>query len=401
MTPTKGAVETTRILTIIGTRPEAIKLAPVIRQLEQHGERYDALVCATGQHRELLDQALEPFELRVDYDLDVMQPGQTQSALASRALERLGQLMAQLEPDVVLVQGDTTTAFCGALAGFYHGVTVGHVEAGLRTGDRTAPFPEEMNRRLVSRLADLHFAPTESARTTLLEEGVPGGRVVVTGNTGIDSLLWMRDRLTGPPPGLPASLRELPAGPLVLVTGHRRESFGGGLEAVCRAIRSVADATPDLTVAYPVHLNPTVQATVHDVLGDHERIHLIDPLGYAPFVWLLDRATVVVSDSGGLQEEAPALGKPLLVTREKTERTEAVAVGSARLVGHDPETVARELLRLLRDPEARAPMEVPRFPFGDGNAAARIVAALGRWTDTGAPLPARRPELPAVLVPGG
>lgn len=371
---------TQRILTVIGTRPEAIKLAPVLRRLEER-PGVESIACVTGQHRKLLDQALESFDLRADHDLDIMQCAQTLAETTSRAVSRLGELVDDVDPDVVLVQGDTTTTFCGALVGFYHGATVGHVEAGLRTGDRAAPFPEEMNRRLVTRLADLHFAPTASARTHLLEEGVPEERITVTGNTGIDALMWMRDRLPDrPPPEVASAVGELPADrPLLLVTGHRRESFRGGLEAVCRGIRAAVDAAPELVVVYPVHLNPEVQETTRGVLGGHDRIHLVEPLAYGPFVWLLDRATVVVSDSGGLQEEAPALGKPLLVTREETERHEAVDAGSAILVGHDEERLTAELLRLLRDPAARAPMETPRFPFGDGRAAGRIVEAIARW----------------------
>ena len=372
---------TQRILTVIGTRPEAIKLAPVLRRLEER-PGVESIVCVTGQHRKLLDQALESFDLRADHDLDIMQSAQTLAETTSRAVSRLDSLVDDVDPDVVVVQGDTTTTFCGALVGFYHGATVGHVEAGLRTGDRGAPFPEEMNRRLVTRLADLHFAPTASARTQLLAEGVPEERITVTGNTGIDALLWMRDRLPEHPPAeLTSAVGELPdERPLLLVTGHRRESFRGGLEAVCRGIRAAVDAAPELVVVYPVHLNPEVQETTRAVLGGHDRIHLVEPLAYAPFVWLLDRATVVVSDSGGLQEEAPALGKPLLVTREKTERHEAVEAGSAILVGHDEERLTAELLRLLRDPSERAPMETPRFPFGDGEAAGRIVDAIGRYT---------------------
>lgn len=370
-----------QILTVMGTRPEAIKLAPVVWELDRRPGAFRSAVCATAQHRQLLDQTLEVLDHEVGYDLDIMRPGQTLAQTTNRALQGLDRLLGRIEPDMVLVQGDTTTAFVGALAAFYHGIAVGHVEAGLRTGDRRAPFPEEMNRRLITQLADLHFAPTASARSDLLAEGVPEKRIVVTGNTGIDTLLWMRDRVAADTPSaVPEWLRTLPADrPLVVVTGHRRESFGGGLESVCRAIRRVADAEPELEVVFPVHPNPSVQETVGSLLSGQEGIHLMEPLSYAPFVWLLDRATVVVSDSGGLQEEAPALGTPLLVTREETERREAVEVGSARLVGHDGARIENELLRLLRDPAARAEMEIPRFPFGDGTAARRVVDAIERW----------------------
>lgn len=390
---------TTRVLTVVGTRPEAIKLAPVVRELERRPDTFESVVCATAQHRDLLDRTLAVLGREVDHDLDIMRAGQTPAETATRALEGLDRMMDRIDPHMVLVQGDTATAFAGALAAFYQGVPVGHVEAGLRTGDRRAPFPEEMNRRLITQLADLHFAPTASARDALLREGVPDDRVVVTGNTGIDALLWMRDRVRDAiPAGVPDWLRDLPADrPVLLVTGHRRESFAGGLDAVCRAVRAVADAEPELVVVFPVHPNPAVREAA-DVLRGHGRIHLIEPLGYPPFVWLLDRATVVVSDSGGLQEEAPALGTPLLVTREKTERPEAVEVGSARLVGHDRKRLEAELLRLLREPEARAPMEVPRYPFGDGTAAVQVVDAVERWTGVmGEPRPPRSPHGGALL----
>jgi UDP-N-acetylglucosamine 2-epimerase (non-hydrolysing) len=388
-------VEIKRVLTVIGTRPEAIKLAPVVRELARRPDRFQSRVCVTGQHRELLDQAMAELQLESDHDLDVMRPDQSLAGLTTLALERLDRLMADTEPDIVLVQGDTTTALAGALAGFYRGATVGHVEAGLRTGNPQAPYPEEMNRRLIADLADLHFAPTEAARSELLREGVPEERIRVTGNTGIDSLLWMRDRVdTTPPESVPPPVRALPPSrPLLLVTGHRRESFDGGLAAVCEAVRAVADAVPDLVVVYPVHLNPRVQATARAALADHGRIHLVEPVGYAGFVWLLNRATTVLSDSGGVQEEAPALGTPLLVTREETERLEGVAAGSARLVGHDPDRIEAELIRLLTDPEARAPMAVPRFPFGDGTAARRIADMLEQWPQTGSPSrPAPAPD---------
>lgn len=387
------------VLTVIGTRPEAIKLAPIVWELEGRGDVFRSVVCATAQHRDLLDQTLEVLGREPGFDLDIMRPGQTLGETTTRALEGLDRLMERLQPDMVLVQGDTTTAFAGALAAFYNGLPVGHVEAGLRTGNRRAPYPEEMNRRLITQLADLHFAPTPSSRDHLLGEGVAADRVFVTGNTGIDTLVWMRDRVRSEvPAAVPGWLADLPRDrPLLLVTGHRRESFDGGLEAVCRAVRAVAEAEPELVVVFPVHPNPAVQETVGRLLSDHARIHLTEPLGYAPFVWLLDRATVVVSDSGGVQEEAPALGTPVLVTREETERREAVEVGSARVVGHDRERLEGELLRLLRDPSARAPMEEPRYPFGDGTAARQVVDAIERWTGTPAK-PARSPKEPALRL---
>jgi len=300
----------TKVLTVIGTRPEAIKLAPVVRALRSRPDRFVSTVCLTAQHREMADEALAPFEVTPDYDLDIMSPGQALAAVTSRAVERLDTVMAEARPDVVLVQGDTTSAFCGALAAFYHRIQVGHVEAGLRTGDKFAPYPEEMNRRLVGALADLHFAPTRAAAEALRREGVPHDAIFETGNTVIDALLYVRERIRQRPPDIdPRVLAAIDGQSMVLVTGHRRESFGEGFENICRAIREVAEASPGTTFVYPVHLNPNVREPVGRILRDHPRIVLIEPLPYAPFVWLMDRATVVLTDSGGVQEEAPSLGK--------------------------------------------------------------------------------------------
>jgi UDP-N-acetylglucosamine 2-epimerase (non-hydrolysing) len=366
-------------LTIIGTRPEAIKLAPVVRELERRPERFVSKVCVTAQHREMLDQALAPFGLLIDHDLDIMEPGQSLAEVTARAALGLDGVLAAERPDIVLVQGDTTTAFCGALAAYYHRVLVGHVEAGLRTGDKYAPYPEEVNRRLVGQLADLHFAPTEHARRALLAEGVAAEAIHVTGNTVIDALLWMREAVQRTPPELPDGLEDCLAGrQAVLVTGHRRESFGEGFENICRAIRDVADAVPEAVFVYPVHLNPNVREPVGRILNGHERIHLIEPLAYAPFVWLMDHATVVLTDSGGVQEEAPSLGKPVLVMRETTERPEGVAAGNARLVGANRERIVEALVLLLRSREEREAMSRSVNPYGDGSAAGRIVAVLAR-----------------------
>lgn len=366
-----------RVLTIIGTRPEAIKLGPVLLEMRRLPDQFQSRVCLTAQHREMLDQAIAPFGIVPDYDLDLMLPGQTLAQVTARALEGLDEVIRRDRPDVVLVQGDTTTAFCGALSAYYHHVRVGHVEAGLRTGNREAPFPEEVNRRLVAQVADYHFAPTEHARQALLAENIPAHSIFVTGNTIVDALLWMRDRVRAMPPTLPEGLADAIEGcPMVLVTGHRRESFGAGFENICCAIRDVAEASPNVVFIYPVHLNPNVREPVNRILSGHPRIHLIEPLAYPPFVWLMDRATVVLTDSGGVQEEAPSLGKPVLVMRETTERPEGIAAGNARLVGVRRESIVSHLLRLLTSTEERNAMAQVANPYGDGRAAARIVQVL-------------------------
>lgn len=370
---------TLKILSVFGTRPEVIKLAPVVMELDRRPERFTSRTCATAQHRQMLDQALLPFSIRVDHDLDVMTPGQSLAQVTARAVERLDGVIAAEKPDVVLVQGDTTTALCGALAAFYQHVKVGHVEAGLRTGNKFAPFPEEINRRLVGQLADLHFAPTQEARKALLAEGVATDKVFVTGNTVIDALLYIRDRVRSTPPELPAGLEKAIDGhPLVLVTGHRRESFGEGFENICKAILSVAESFPDVLFVYPVHLNPNVREPVNRILRGHDRILLIDPLPYEPFVWLMDQATLVLTDSGGVQEEAPSLGKPVLVMREITERPEGVAAGNARLVGVSQSRIVEAMTDLLVHPEAREAMSKVRNPYGDGQASNRIADILTR-----------------------
>lgn len=366
-----------RILTVFGTRPEAIKMAPVVRALRAENGAVDVRVCATAQHREMLDQVLDLFEITPDWDLDLMAPGQNLTDLTSRVLSGLRGVLGEWRPDIVLVQGDTTTAFATALAAFYARCDVGHVEAGLRTGNRYSPWPEEMNRRLVSGLATHHFAPTERARANLLAEGVAAERIQVTGNTVIDALLRVVEIAHG------AAAKALadrytaldPKRRLIVVTGHRRENFGAGFESICWALRRLAERS-DVEIVYPVHLNPNVQKPVHAILSDIPNIHLVEPLDYLPFVGLLDRAYLILTDSGGVQEEAPSLGKPVLVMRDTTERPEAVEAGTVRLVGTDENRIVSEAVRLLDDENHYEVMARAHNPYGDGKAAPRIVKEL-------------------------
>jgi UDP-N-acetylglucosamine 2-epimerase (non-hydrolysing) len=368
-----------KILTIIGTRPEAIKLAPVVLELKRRQDLFNFPVCVTAQHREMLDQPLALFGIKPDYDLDIMSPGQTLAQVTARAMEGLDNVVSQEKPDVILVQGDTTTAFCGALTAYYHQIKVGHLEAGLRTGNKYAPFPEEINRCMVGRIADLHFAPTETARQALLDEGIANPTIFVTGNTVIDALLWVRERVQAAPPELPKGLFEaIKDQQVILVTGHRRESFGDGFDNICLAIRAIADSFMDVVFVYPVHLNPNVGEPVNRILGGHPRIHLIEPLSYAPFVWLMNHSIIVLTDSGGVQEEAPSLGKPVLVMRETTERPEGITAGNALLVGIQRERIVEGLTQLLRNSDQRAAMAAVNNPYGDGQAAQRIVDILAK-----------------------
>lgn len=365
------------ILTIGGTRPELIKLAPLVKELERRDDRFVSRICVTGQHRELLDQVLGLFHVTPDHDLAVMTADQDLAALTARTISGLGEVIAREAPHVVVVQGDTTTAFCGALAAYYQKIPVAHVEAGLRTGHKYAPFPEELNRRLVTQIADHHFAPTDGAREALLREGVPGETIHVTGNTVIDALLWVRAELRHRAPDLPDTLlRAIDDFPLLLVTAHRRESIDASLEAICRAIKDVLASHDSVRVVFPMHLNPRVRAVVEHDLRDHARIFLLEPQPYAAFVWLLDRATLVLTDSGGVQEEAPSLGTPVLVARDTTERPEGVAAGSARVVGTRREDIAAQTLEVLTHPEIRSAMAECRNPYGDGSAARRIADVL-------------------------
>ena len=367
-----------KILFVIGTRPEIIKTAPVIGLLKKN-RPYRGKVCFTGQHRSMVDQMLKDFAVPVDFNLKLMKPDQTLAGIASRTLARLGGVYAKFRPDLVFVQGDTTSAMATALSAFYAKIGVAHIEAGLRTYDKCRPYPEEINRTLISRLAGLHFAPTEGARAALLREGVPPGSITVTGNTVIDSLFLIRSQGYG---FLEPRLKKLPAGrEIILVTMHRRESFGRPLREICRALKTIARKYPDALVIYPVHLNPNVLRPVRQALSGVDNILLLKPLHYRDLVNLMSRSRLILTDSGGIQEEAPSFGKPVLVLREKTERPEGVGLGVAKLVGSDPEKIVREASRLLESPAAYRKMVLGRRknPYGDGRASERIVRALDRY----------------------
>jgi UDP-N-acetylglucosamine 2-epimerase (non-hydrolysing) len=366
-----------KVMLIFGTRPEAIKMAPLVKALERH-PGFDPQVVVTAQHREMLDQILELFEIAPHVDLNLMQPGQTLAGLTSRVVEKLGPVIASLKPDVVLVQGDTTTTFCGALSAFYENVPIGHLEAGLRTGDLREPFPEEMNRVLTTRLARWHFPATENNRQTLLNEGVDPKSVFVTGNSVIDALLQVRDRIeAGQRSAQTAELIERFQRPYVLVTGHRRESFGGGFESICRAIAKLAKQHPEFDIVYPVHLNPNVQEPVRRILSRVSNVHLIDPLPYEPFVAMMCRAYFILTDSGGVQEEAPSLGKPVLVMRDKTERQEGLD-GGVRLVGTDETRILSESEKLITDEAHYRSMAEATNPYGDGKTSDRVLELLDK-----------------------
>jgi len=371
------------ISVIFGTRPEAIKLAPVVLALRAD-RRLACDVCVSAQHREMLDQVLEAFGIVPDTDLNLMVPNQTLEGLTARAIETLGHYIGQRKPELVLVQGDTTTTFCAALAAFYQHIPVGHVEAGLRTGNLQSPWPEEANRLLTTRLTDLHFAPTEINRANLLREGIDPSRIYVTGNTVVDALFLALARVQANPPEVPGLPEELvrPGGPpLVLITGHRRENFGAGFEAICFAIAELARRFTDTAFVYPVHLNPNVRRPVDHILrrGETPNVHLIEPLPYLPFVAMMARSTLILSDSGGVQEEAPSLGKPVLVMRDTTERPEAVTAGTVKLVGTDGATIVAETTRLLTDRTAYEAMARAHNPYGDGKATGRIIAACAEF----------------------
>lgn len=361
-------MDTRTLMLVIGTRPEAIKLAPVAHAAADH-QRFDVAVVRTSQHQEMLDQMVEHFELPIAADLNIMRHDQNLAQVTTAALEGLHAAIAEHQPSCVVVQGDTTSTFCGALAAFYQRVPVAHVEAGLRTYDRWQPFPEEINRRLTGQVTDFHFAPTEGAKNNLLREGVDPQRIWVTGNTAIDALQYT---LHGTPP----ATKNTTGTRQILVTAHRRENHGEPLENICRVVERLVDAFPDVSVRFPVHLSPRVRKTVFGMLADHERISLEDPLGYREFVGAMNDAHFILSDSGGVQEEAPSLGKPVLVLRETTERPDAVEAGCAMLVGTDPERIWDEASRLLNDTAHYDAMARVENPFGDGTAATQIIDIL-------------------------
>jgi UDP-N-acetylglucosamine 2-epimerase (non-hydrolysing) len=372
-----------RVLSIFGTRPEAVKMAPVVQALTGVPQ-IEARVCVTAQHREMLDQVLSLFKITPDYDLNLMRPNQTLSGLTAEILTHIDPVLAEVAPDWILVQGDTTTVMAAALAAFYRGIKVGHVEAGLRTGDKRQPFPEEINRRIAGTLADLHFAPTELSKQNLLREGVDPRRIAVTGNTDIDALLQITKMEE--PAEVKTWLKDWKIGEdgrrLVLVTAHRREAFGAPIESICEGLKALAQHYGDaLQFVYPVHLNPNIQEPVHRLLGNVPNIHLLPPLDYLPLVHLMKRAAIVLTDSGGIQEEATGLGKPTLVLREKTERPEGVDAGVLKLVGTDDQRIFGEARRLLDDEQVYAQMAHAANPFGDGHAAEKIVRALLDYQD--------------------
>ena len=364
-----------RILFVLGTRPEAIKLCPLALRLKSQPELFDVKILITAQHREMLDQVLATFSTAADYDLDVMQPGQTLTSLTARILAAAEPILRDLKPTLVIVQGDTTTTFAGALAAFYHHIPVAHVEAGLRTGDLRQPFPEEMNRVLTSHLAAYHFAPTARAQSALLKEGIAPGRIHITGNTGIDAVLYVRDALEYGRLAAPVWPWLDPDRKLIIVTSHRRESFGPAFERSMRALTRLA-ARPDVQIVYPVHRNPNVTGPARAYLGALPNVQLLDPLSYVPFVDLMRRAKLIITDSGGIQEEAPSLGKPVLVLREKTERPEAVEAGTVKLVGTDEDLIVAESNRLLDDDAEYRRMMRIHNPYGDGHACDRIATIL-------------------------
>ncbi|MEM9932256.1 MAG: UDP-N-acetylglucosamine 2-epimerase (non-hydrolyzing) [Bacteroidota bacterium] len=369
-----------KVLIIFGTRPEAIKMVSLVKAFETHAPEVECKVCVTAQHREMLDQVLELFDIQPDFDLDIMKANQSLYEVTSRILLGLKEVLSTYKPDHVFVHGDTTTTMASSLAAFYQQIKVCHVEAGLRTGNLMAPYPEEANRKLTGVLTDIHFAPTESARQNLLKEGYQDDAIHVTGNTVIDSLQWVVKKLAeeGLATGVENQLKGLGFEPrkereMVLITGHRRENFGGGFQNICEAIIQLADHFPEVDFVYPVHLNPNVQGVVYDKLTHHSNIYLLPPLGYLPFVYLMNKSYLVLTDSGGVQEEAPGLGKPVLVMRETTERPEAVSAGTVRLVGTDQEKIFSSVKELLEDAHAYRQMSTAINPYGDGQAATRIV----------------------------
>lgn len=380
-----------KIMLVFGTRPEAIKMAPLVKEFQKHPDTFQTIVCVTGQHREMLDQVLNIFDIRPDFDLNIMKQGQDLYDVTARVLTGMRDVLREAQPDIVLVHGDTTTSTAAALAAFYQQIPVGHVEAGLRTHNILSPWPEEMNRQITGRIASYHFAPTALSRQNLLQENVDDANITVTGNTVIDALYWVVDRIKNDR-SLDAELEEVlrHAGydvnrladgrPLVLITGHRRENFGDGFINMCTAIKQLTERYPNVDFVYPMHLNPNVRRPIHEVFGDNlsnlGNMHFIEPLEYLSFVYLMEKSTIVLTDSGGIQEEAPGLGKPVLVMRDTTERPEALEAGTVKLVGTDREKIFNEVSTLLDDAAAYARMSQAVNPYGDGLACSRIVERL-------------------------
>lgn len=380
-----------KIMLVFGTRPEAIKMAPLVKEFQKHPDIFQTIVCVTGQHREMLDQVLNIFDIRPDFDLNIMKQGQDLYDVTARVLTGMRDVLREAQPDVVLVHGDTTTSTAAALAAFYQQIPVGHVEAGLRTHNILSPWPEEMNRQITGRIASYHFAPTALSRQNLLQENVDDAHITVTGNTVIDALYWVVDRIKNDR-SLDAELEEVlrlagydvnrlaDGRPLVLITGHRRENFGDGFINMCTAIKQLTERYPNVDFVYPMHLNPNVRRPIHEVFGDDlsnlGNMHFIEPLEYLSFVYLMEKSTIVLTDSGGIQEEAPGLGKPVLVMRDTTERPEALEAGTVKLVGTDREKIFNEVSTLLDDAAAYARMSQAVNPYGDGLACSRIVERL-------------------------
>ena len=370
-------MSTLKNLIVFGTRPEAIKMAPLVQEFYKNDSHFETRVCVTAQHREMLDQVLDFFAITPHYDLDLMKPGQQLTSLTADIITGMKPVLEDFNPDYVFVHGDTTTTMATSLAAFYNQSKVCHVEAGLRTNDKWSPFPEEINRQVTSRIAHLHFAPTETSRYNLRKENIADAAIVVTGNTVIDALLHSVEKVASKPSAFVTSMAaQLGDAPMILVTGHRRENHGQGFENICQALKEIATAKPAMTLVYPVHLNPKVQEPVNRILAGIQNIILIDPLEYPDFIWMMNRSTLLITDSGGVQEEAPSLGKPVLVMRDTTERPEAVAAGTVILVGTDTHKIVAETLDLLTNKERFDRMSALHNPYGDGKACERIVQAL-------------------------
>lgn len=369
-----------KVLLVFGTRPEAIKMAPLALKLQHYSQNFETKVCVTGQHRQMLDQVLELFSLKPDFDLNLMKPGQTLSDVTSGVLKGLEQVFEQWLPDVILVHGDTATTFAASLAAYYHKIKVGHVEAGLRTGDLYSPWPEEANRQLTGVLANYHFAPTQSSYDNLIKENVNPATIVVTGNTVIDALLQVKQKVEQDQTLVEQFQQQFSflekEKKLILVTGHRRENFGQGFLNICQALANLAKKYPDIQIVYPVHLNPNVQQPVNALLADIDNIYLIAPQDYLPFVYLMNRSYLILTDSGGIQEEAPSLGKPVLVMRDTTERPEAVQAGTVRLVGTEVAAIEQSVVELLENPDVYADMAAAHNPYGNGTACQQIIQFL-------------------------